>query len=266
MLTDSRDKNYAFNMIDCPGHPNFSDEVTASLRLADNVLLVVDVLEGMTTYLNQLIHMALKNGSKIILVINKLDRLVLELKLPPNDAYHKIKHTLDEVNMAVQAFKTINPNISDQDYFSPLHGNVIFASTLFHTIFSLESFANVYHQRQLKANKAQFKSQHKHGNTCRTQSKQLDPSKFAKFLWGNIFYNIETRKFQKEKTSDETPRSFVHFILEPFYKIISLTLTKDKSEMMRIIKDELNGADVKAKDLEINVRPLLKLVMRNTFG
>ena len=46
--------------------------------------------------------MALKNKSTILLVLNKLDRLVLELKLPPNDAYYKIKHTLDEVNMQIQ--------------------------------------------------------------------------------------------------------------------------------------------------------------------
>ena len=100
-MRDSRDKNYVFNFIDCPGHPNFSDEVTCALRLADNVLLVVDVLEGVTAYVIKLIEMALKNQNTIILVLNKLDRLVLELKLPPNDAYHKIKNTLNEVNLAI---------------------------------------------------------------------------------------------------------------------------------------------------------------------
>ena len=148
LLTDSRDKNYVFNMLDCPGHPNFSDEVTAALRLADNVLLVVDVVEGVTAYNTQLIEMALKNNSTIILVLNKLDRLALELKLPPNDAYHKIKHTLDEVNMQIQRFKSIYPKCTNQDFLSPLHGNVVFGSTLFHTLFSIQSFASVYATRQ----------------------------------------------------------------------------------------------------------------------
>jgi len=46
----------------------------------------------------------------MIVVLNKLDRLVLELKLPPTDGYHKIKSILDEINICVQSFKNINPN------------------------------------------------------------------------------------------------------------------------------------------------------------
>jgi len=43
----------------------------------------------------------MKQNKSMVIVLNKLDRLVLEFKLPPNDAYHKIKNTLDEVNLAV---------------------------------------------------------------------------------------------------------------------------------------------------------------------
>ena len=100
-MPDSRDKSYVFNFVDTPGHPDFSDEVSVSLSLSDNVLLVIDVVEGVTVYFKKLLEQCLKNNKKIILVINKMDRLVLELKLPPSDGYHKIKHTLDEVNIAV---------------------------------------------------------------------------------------------------------------------------------------------------------------------
>jgi len=66
----------------------------------------------------------------------------------------------------------------------------------------------------------------------------------------------------------ESPRSFVHFILEPFYKIISLTLTKDKAELIRIMKSDLGGIQkhFKKEHFEMNIHPLLKLVMRHTFG
>ena len=146
LLEDSREKNYVFNFIDTPGHPDFSDEVSVGLRLADSVLLVVDVVEGVTLHLNDLIKMCLKQDKQMILVLNKIDRLVLELKLPPNDAYHKIKHTLDEVNITVQKFRAHLPetNTSKKVYFSPLHSNVIFASTLYQCCFSLETFAEIY--------------------------------------------------------------------------------------------------------------------------
>lgn len=98
VLPDSRGKSYLFNLMDTPGHPNFSDEVTASLRASDGMLLVVDCVEGVTFYVERLVKEALKSQQEIIVVLNKMDRLVLELKLPPSDAYHKIRHTLDEIN------------------------------------------------------------------------------------------------------------------------------------------------------------------------
>jgi len=104
VLNDSREKNYLFNFMDTPGHPNFSDEVTAANRICDGMLLVVDIIEGVTIFTERLIKEALRSQMDIVVVINKLDRLVLELRLPLNDAYHKIKHTLDEINFIIQTF------------------------------------------------------------------------------------------------------------------------------------------------------------------
>jgi U5 small nuclear ribonucleoprotein component len=99
-MADSRDKSYVLNVMDTPGHP-FSDEVTASMRLSDGVLIVVDCIEGMTFYVERLVKEALRQQLKIVLFLNKLDRLVLELKLPPADAYFKLKHTLDDINAVI---------------------------------------------------------------------------------------------------------------------------------------------------------------------
>lgn len=100
-MADSRDKSYVFNLMDTPGHPGFSDEVTAGLRLSDGIVLVVDCLEGMTFYVERLVREALRQQLKIVVFMNKLDRLVLELKLPPADAYFKLKHTLDDINALI---------------------------------------------------------------------------------------------------------------------------------------------------------------------
>jgi U5 small nuclear ribonucleoprotein component len=60
VLPDSRGKNYLFNLMDTPGHPNFSDEVTTALRMSDGMLLVVDCIEGVTLYVERLIKEALR--------------------------------------------------------------------------------------------------------------------------------------------------------------------------------------------------------------
>lgn len=108
LLPDSRGKNYLFNFMDTPGHPAFCDEVTVGMRLSDSVLLVVDCVEGVTLFVEKLAKEAMRARMPIICVINKLDRLVLELKLPPTDAYFKIKHTIDEINLVIQAYQGIH--------------------------------------------------------------------------------------------------------------------------------------------------------------
>jgi 116 kDa U5 small nuclear ribonucleoprotein component len=123
VMQNSKGKSYLLNVIDTPGHVNFIDEVSSSARLTDGVVLVVDVVEGvsMGTYRHlisenganiptssqvmsnteTIIRMALQERQPIILVINKMDRLILELRLPPSEAFFKIKHTIEEVNTII---------------------------------------------------------------------------------------------------------------------------------------------------------------------
>lgn len=81
-----------------PGHVNFSDEVTAAMRLCDGVVLFVDAAEGVMLNTERLLKHAVQEKMAITLCVNKIDRLMLELKLPPQDAYYKIKHIIDEIN------------------------------------------------------------------------------------------------------------------------------------------------------------------------
>lgn len=91
------------------GHVNFNDEVTAAMRLADGVLLVVDAVEGVMLVTEKAIKQACQEGLPICLLISKVDRLITELKVPPNDAYFKLRHTIDEVNSLIQLHSGNNP-------------------------------------------------------------------------------------------------------------------------------------------------------------
>ena len=97
-------------MVSSTGHVNFNDEVTAAMRLADGVVLVVDAVEGVMLVTEKAIKQACQEGLPICLLISKVDRLITELKVPPTDAYFKLRHTIDEVNSLIQLYSGNNPD------------------------------------------------------------------------------------------------------------------------------------------------------------
>lgn len=68
------------------------------MRMSDGVVVFVDAAEGVMLNTDRLIKHAVQEKLAITVCINKIDRLMLELKLPPQDAYYKIRHIVDEVN------------------------------------------------------------------------------------------------------------------------------------------------------------------------
>ena len=68
------------------------------MRLCDGVVIFVDAAEGVMLNTQRLIKHAIQEHLAITICINKIDRLILELKLPPVDAYYKLRHIVDEIN------------------------------------------------------------------------------------------------------------------------------------------------------------------------
>jgi 116 kDa U5 small nuclear ribonucleoprotein component len=90
VLQDVKEKSYLMNVFDTPGHVNFSDEVTAAMRMVDGIVLFVDAAEGVMLNTERLLKHAIQEKLAVTLCINKIDRLILELKLPPQDAFFKV--------------------------------------------------------------------------------------------------------------------------------------------------------------------------------
>lgn len=139
VLQNTSGKSILVNAIDTPGHTNFVDEVAAGTRLADGAIVVVDVVEGVMAGTELAIKHILKEGLRPVLVLNKMERLFLELRLPPSEAYFKVKRTIEEVNTVVSS---IVPDESSR--LSPERGNVAFASTDMQWCFTLQSLAQMY--------------------------------------------------------------------------------------------------------------------------
>lgn len=102
VLPDLKGKSHLVNFMDTPGHVDFIDEVAAGVRIADGAILVVDVIEGVMANSARIIRMLVREDVPFTLVINKVDRLILELKLAPDDAYAKIRHAVEEVNSVLR--------------------------------------------------------------------------------------------------------------------------------------------------------------------
>ncbi|CAL8073399.1 unnamed protein product [Calicophoron daubneyi] len=244
VLQNLREKAYLFNVFDTPGHVNFSDEVTAAFRLADGICLVVDVSEGVLLNGERLLKHALQERLPVTLCINKIDRLVLELKLPPTDAYYKIKHIIDEVNSILLTFSEGTGDANNtQPMVSPLLGNVCFASTYYRFCFTLDSFAKIYTD---------------------TFMANFDHAELAKRLWGDIYFDPKTRKFSKRPPASTSQRTFVDFVLEPLYKIFAQTVG-DVDKCLPTLCNEL-GIGLSKSEMKINVRPLLRLIFGRFFG
>ena len=239
LLQGTRGKSHVFNVLDTPGHVNFVDEVASALRLVDGVVLVVDVVEGVQINTEQIIKHAVLEDLPMVLVVNKVDRLMLELKLPPTDAYFKLKHVVEEVNTVIE--NTL-PGQGEKRRLSPEKGNVAFACTDQGWIFTLQSFAKMYADTYPK----------------------LDPAEFGRRLWGDIFFNPRSPKFTRKGLEERSKRTFVNFVLEPIYKLYSHTISESPEDL----KETLGtlGISLKSTQLKSDARLLLKLVCEQFFG
>jgi U5 small nuclear ribonucleoprotein component len=92
----------------------------------------------------------------------------------------------------------------------------------------------------------------------------LDVNAFADRLWGDIYFNPESRKFTRKPANPEMNRSFVHFIMEPLYKLYSNVLSED-TETLKTTLEEL-GIRLKPVMYKMDVRPLLKAILDQFFG
>lgn len=239
VMQGTKGKSHLLNVIDTPGHVNFVDEVASSMRLVDGVVLVVDVVEGVQVGAEQVIKHAVLEDLPMVLVLNKMDRLILELKLPPADAYFKLKHVVEQANTIIE--NTI-PGRGESRRLSPEKGNVGFACSSMDWVFTLPSFGKMYADTFAK----------------------LDAYEFARRLWGDIFFNPGSRKFTRKAVEEGARRSFVHFVLEPIYKLYSHTISESPDDL----KDTLASLNISLKpsQLKSDAKVLLKLVCAQFFG
>merc|ERR1711959_147836 len=152
-------KGFLIDLIDSPGHVDFSSEVTAALRVTDGALVVMDCVEGVCVQTETVLRQALQERVKPVVMINKMDRVILELQCELEDTYLNFVKILENANVIIATYN-----------------DVAFGSGLQSWAFTLNHFAHLYASK--------FKT---------------DASKLVKKMWGNHFFDTKAGKWSKKE-------------------------------------------------------------------
>lgn len=231
------------NLVDSPGHVDFSGEVEAALRICDGAVLVVDVVEGVCVQTVTVLRAALELDVRPILVLNKIDRLFAELHLDPMEAYRHIVNIIAQVNVVMgvreveqmMAAALIADSDLDDDsewkledkrggvnentvsgYFSPELGNVLFASAIDGWAFRIIDFARLFSK--------------KFG---------ISENVLNKTLWGDYFLQSKTKRIIRKKATELRSSSkpmFVQFILSNVHSIYESILDSQHDHALAVEK------------------------------
>merc|ERR1712165_553657 len=235
---------FLINLIDSPGHVDFSSEVTAALRVTDGALVVVDCVSGVCVQTETVLRQAIAERIRPVLFMNKMDRALLELQLEQEELFQTFQRIVENVNVIVATYADddgpmgvvrVDVNNASVGFGSGLHG----------WAFTLKQFAEMYAS--------------KFG---------VDTDKMMKKLWGENFFNPKTKKWSKNKDNDNK-RSFNMYVLDPIYMVFDAIMNFKKEQVEKLM-GKLTTADgklvkdvLKHEEKEMEGKPLMKCVMRN---
>ncbi|XP_055956332.1 eukaryotic translation elongation factor 2 [Patella vulgata] len=230
-----KDTGFLINLIDSPGHVDFSSEVTAALRVTDGALVVVDCVSGVCVQTETVLRQAIAERIKPVVLMNKMDLALLTLQLDKETLYQTFQRIVENINVIVNTYGN-NEGPMGVIEVDPKNGTVGFGSGLHGWAFTLKDFAKIYQSK--------FK---------------IPEAKMMRKLWGNQFYNTKTKVWEKQENADNV-RGFTQYILAPIYQIFDTCMSKPKDDAFKLA--EKLQIKLSAEDKELEAKPLLKTMMR----
>jgi len=231
-------KPHLINLIDSPGHVDFSSEVTAALRITDGAMVVVDCIEGCAVQTETVLRQSLAERVKPCLFMNKVDRCILELQMEPEEMYAKFRKALENVNVIIA---TYNDELMGDTQVDPSKGTVAFGSGLHGWGFNTERFAKIYAAKM-----------------------GTDKEKMMKRLWGDSFFNAKkktwTNVMQPEGCDKPLERAFCQFIMTPINQLMTSIMKDDKAKYEKMMGSL--GIVLKGDEKHLTGKPLMKRTMQ----
>jgi len=226
---------FLINLIDSPGHVDFSSEVTAALRVTDGALVVVDCVSGVCVQTETVLRQAIGERIKPVLFMNKMDRALLELQLEQEDLFQTFQRIVENINVIIATYGEETGPMGNI-MVDPAIGSVGFGSGLHGWAFTLKQFAEMYAE--------------KFG---------IQGEKMMKNLWGERYFNPQTKKWQSNQDGT-SKRGFCQFVLDPIFKVFDCVMNVKKDECAKLLEKLNIKLPLEERDLES--KPLLKAIMR----
>jgi len=229
---------HLINLIDSPGHVDFSSEVTAALRITDGAMVVVDCIEGCAVQTETVLRQSLQERVKPCLFVNKCDRCILELQMEPEDMYSRFRKAIEDVNVIIA---TYHDELMGDVQVSPDKGTVAFGSGLHGWGFNVERFAKIYAAKM-----------------------GVDKDKMMKRLWGDSFFNAKKKTWtnvqQPEGCTEPLQRAFCQFIMTPINQLMRAIMDENKEKYEKMMTTL--GITLKGDDKALTGKPLMKRTMQ----
>lgn len=225
---------FLINLIDSPGHVDFSSEVTAALRVTDGALVVVDCVSGVCVQTETVLRQAIGERIKPVLFMNKMDLALLTLQLEAEPLYQVFQRIIENVNVIIATYG-IEDNPMGEISVDPKKGTVGFGAGLHGWAFTLKDFGAMY---------------------CKKFG--IEEDKLMRKLWGDNFYNEKEKKWSKDANAGD--RGFVKYILTPIYHVFNTCMKSPKEKSLALA--EKMGVKLTAEDKDLEEKQLLKVIMR----
>jgi len=229
---------HLINLIDSPGHVDFSSEVTAALRITDGAMVVVDCIEGCAVQTETVLRQALAERVKPCLFVNKVDRCILELQMEAEDMYSRFRQAIENVNVIIATYNDAKMGDVQVD---AAKGTVAFGSGLHGWGFTTERFAKIYAGKM-----------------------GVDKKKMMERLWGDTYFNAKKKTWtnvqQPEGCSEPLPRAFCQFIMTPINQLMKAIMNDDKDKYEKMMGSL--GIVLKGDEKQLTGKPLMKRTMQ----
>ena len=234
---------YLINLIDSPGHVDFSSEVTAALRVTDGALVVVDYVEGVSVQTETVLRQALAEKIKPVLMINKIDRGILELQVDGEAMYQNFLRVIENVNVIIATYENEEMMKADGGeplQIDPLNGTTAFGSALFGWAFTLTKFSETYAK--------------KFG---------IEQSKMMIKLWGDNYFDQKAKKWKNHSEGDDgsaLKRAYVSFCMEPVIRLCKATMNNQMDKVEKMCTSL--GIVMKGDEMKMQGKHLMKNVFQ----